>query len=260
MDDTLIERREYKYVISEERAQRVREFIRPYCEPDPFAADYGGQYTIESLYVDSPGLKLYKANEVEDPNRFKLRIRHYPRTPNGPRFLEVKRRIRDVISKSRAKITGDWKRLLTQPADLSSVKFAPKDEMNVRRFLDYYTTLHCGPVVSVRYDREPYFSPSDDYARITFDRRVRYQPIYDLSDRQGGSWRRVDDPVSMRSSRDSLVVLELKFVASIVPQWMISLVGRLNLDRQSFSKYGRSVESSKWIPSSHRIAHIRRPA
>ncbi len=261
MDDSLIERREYKYVITEAQAAAVRRYIQPYCVVDPFAAKYGGEYTIESLYVDSPGLKLYKANDVEDPNRFKLRIRHYPRTVGGPHFLEVKRRIRDVVSKSRALIEGDWRAVLEHPSNLSPITFRDKDEANVRRFLSYYTMLHCRPVVAVRYDREPYFSPTDDYARVTFDRRVRYREVNDLRNSSVAAWRRVDDPVAMRTTKlESMVVLELKFVAQVVPHWLIGLVSRLNLDRQSFSKYGRSVESLKWVPSSFRIPHLRESA
>lgn len=260
MDEGLIERREYKYVISEARARRVQDFIRPFCRIDPFAAQSGGHYSIDSLYVDSPGLKLYKANEVEDPNRFKLRIRHYPEADDGLHFFEVKRRIRDVVSKSRAKVTGDWRRVLRNPANLSPISFKPKDEEAVRRFLDYYTILRCRPVVHVRYDRQPYFSPDDDYARVTFDRRVRYRPAYDLEGTHDMAWRRVDDPVAMRETgNESLVVLELKFVAAVVPAWMVRLVEALDLSRGSFSKYGRSVENML-SPSSPRIPHLRKIA
>jgi hypothetical protein len=96
------------------------------------------------------------------------------------------------------------------------------------------------PFTVVRYEREPYFSRIDDYARVTFDTCIRAQPTdapsFDLPTR---TWRALDDAVTQRAL-DSMIVLELKFTTA-VPLWLVHIVKRLGLVRRSFSKYGTSI-------------------
>ena len=54
-------------------------------------------YPIVSLYLDSPDLQLCRESLTGVKNRFKLRIRSYTDEPEYPRFLEIKRRINQVI-------------------------------------------------------------------------------------------------------------------------------------------------------------------
>jgi hypothetical protein len=98
---TIIERREFKYLIPSRLTDGIRAAIQPYCEIDPWAAKCPGQrYLIDSIYFDAPDLALFWANDHEKVDRFKLRVRGYPMAPGGPVFFEVKRRFNDVISKS----------------------------------------------------------------------------------------------------------------------------------------------------------------
>ncbi|MFY0537511.1 VTC domain-containing protein [Nannocystis pusilla] len=97
--------REYKYLIDGVTAARLRAAIRPFCDIDPYAGrSPGGRYTIESLYLDSPLMGLYWANEHEQVDRIKMRVRGYAESPGSPVFFEVKRRINDVITKTRGRV------------------------------------------------------------------------------------------------------------------------------------------------------------
>ena len=62
-------------------------------------APQGNSYRICSLYIDSPQLFLYNQTVLGEKNRFKLRIRFYDDDPAHPAFLEIKRRVTDVILK-----------------------------------------------------------------------------------------------------------------------------------------------------------------
>jgi hypothetical protein len=94
---------ELKYVIDEPRARAIRDFIRGFVEPDEHVQDRRTcSYPIHSLYLDSPTLLLYRQTTQGLKNRFKLRIRFYDDKPAHPAFLEIKRRLSDVIRKERA--------------------------------------------------------------------------------------------------------------------------------------------------------------
>ena len=225
----------------------IREAVRPFCALDAFAGPEGC-YTIDSLYFDTPDMKLYHATVYEVVDRFKLRARTYPGSPGSPVFLECKRRYNDVISKTRGKVKGDWAALID---DSTGKSVAALSDSAVERFVALYHTHHFQPCVVVRYEREAWVSTVDEYARVTFDQHVRCQRMDTLSlDCEDDRWRAADDGVLMKTPT-SLTVLELKFT-SHVPSWLISLVKRFDLTRRSFSKYGCSVQASLKGPSVRR--------
>ena len=242
-DALRIERREYKYLLSEAQVARVRDAIRPFCAMDPYAAAAPGhRYTIESLYFDTPDLALYRANDLELVDRFKLRVRRYPDAPKSPYFLEVKSRYHDTIIKSRGKVGANWAELTRDP-------FVSRKALGTgtaaERFVTRLHTIGARPTVVVRYSREAWASVVDDYARVTFDTRVTGQ----LCDPDG--WHFELDPTRFRACDDATgvredetrTILELKFTTH-APRWMMSLVERMNLMRRAYSKYGRALEAT----------------
>ena len=240
----LIDRREFKYLIDASTAAAVRAAIQPFCEKDPWAARHPrGVYTIESIYLDNPGLSLFWANEHEQCDRIKMRVRGYAGAAGSPVFFEVKRRINDVISKSRGKVPRAlYTGLLTDPVAPIPAEVGGKDHGAVERFLAIHRGMQLRPFTVVRYEREPYFSRIDDYARVTFDTAIRAQATEHYSfDMPARGWRALDDAVTQRTL-ESLVVLELKFTAA-VPLWLVNIVERLGLTRRSFSKYGTSIRA-----------------
>jgi hypothetical protein len=102
-----LERHEAKYIIHPGQMAAIREFIRPFCVPDENARDgHNGlpEYLVTTLQLDSPDLALFHAKEHEALNRFKLRVRTYGTDGQCPVFLEVKRKIKGIIVKSRATV------------------------------------------------------------------------------------------------------------------------------------------------------------
>lgn len=242
----IIERREYKYLIDHATMVAMRAAIRPFCQLDEHAARSPTRtYTIDTLYFDTPDLALFWANDHEQVDRFKMRIRGYPDAPKAPVFFEVKRRMNDVISKSRGKVSrAEWAPLLADPCARLPESLKGKDRGAVERFLSLAHRLHIKPFTLVRYKREPYFSTIDDYARVTFDTNIRAQKMERLSfDADPRAWRSLDDPVMQRARGDhSMTVLELKFTTH-VPIWMVNLARRFGLVRCGFSKYGNSIRA-----------------
>lgn len=256
---THFERREFKFLIDEELVKRVRAMIRPFCELDPFASKRPDhRYAIESLYFDTPSMALYRANEQEISERYKLRIRTYPDVENSPAFFEVKRRYNDVIVKDRGRAPENWAAVVEQPGWFPGDGEGGTINLATEAFVARVRGKGCSPICTVEYRREAWASTIDDYARVTFDSEIRCQPSRGAAFAvRPGSWRAIDHPHPSYTAIRSPTVLELKFTRA-VPSWMVNTVQTLNLHRAAFSKYGRAVEALELLPSRRAVSGGRR--
>src|ERR1044071_6497334 len=104
---------EQKYIITEDVALQVREFVRSYLELDENGIGKPNySYPVHSLYLDSRDLKLYWSTINGDKNRFKLRLRYYSTHADSPVFFEIKRRVNNCIMKQRGGVKQDCVPLL----------------------------------------------------------------------------------------------------------------------------------------------------
>jgi SPX domain protein involved in polyphosphate accumulation len=79
------QRFELKYLISEETALKVREFVTCYLDFDEYSVGKPNySYPVHSLYLDNDDLKTYWDTINGDKNRFKLRLRYYSTHPDTP--------------------------------------------------------------------------------------------------------------------------------------------------------------------------------
>jgi hypothetical protein len=235
----VIERYELKYRLPPALVAPVREAIARYCGPDEAAA--GESYVISSLYLDTRNFRLYRETMEQAPRRFKLRIRRYE---TGPFFLETKRRLKDVIIKSRAAVPAEaWPALMLDPAVEAGLKLSPRVRNDVARFVNTVLRIDARPATVVRYRREAWVSQVDDYARVTFDHRIegRAPEGWTVPVADGHGWLPVDKPDRFGLPMSG-VVLELK-ATTAVPFWMIDLARRFGLKREGFSKYGSALET-----------------
>lgn len=245
-------RYEVKFVVDEDRAKAIARFVRIYLRPTPFNrwCRVPGQPVV-SLYLDSPDLFLFRQVCEGHKNRFKLRIRFYDDDWNHPAFLEVKRRVSDVISKQRAMVSrnaveellnGGWPNpshwphpgmLLGGAAKMGTYNF----------FWSISNRLRAQGMVYVSYLREAYDCPTDEQLRVTFDRVINASR-YDGSGRlalpvTGVPPRRGLPPYNFEPGT---VVLEMKFDER-APNWMYQIIRAFNLQRTSVSKYCMCVDS-----------------
>lgn len=243
-------RRELKYVVSEAAASAVREFIRSYLVPDEhMRTDQATGYPVWSLYFDTPSLALYRQTIDGLKNRFKLRLRFYNSDPDFPVFLEIKRRVADVVCKERAGIKRhaalqmlSWG---TRP-DAADLVDADADEHNdAGRTLENFCSLRANidgqASLYVSYLREAYTSADSDEVRVTFDREV-----------QGNFFWNADGiaapPPGPRPEIGG-VILELKFTDRF-PYWMRDLVQTYSLRPLSVPKYVHCVDAVGLRPTS----------
>ena len=88
----------------------------------------------------------------------------------------------------------------------------------------------------IRYERESYLSRADNYARVTFDRKVCYCPTngWELLPKHRRWWA-MDSQAALNRDYPG-IILELK-TFSDCPQWMVDLTRQFDLVRIGFCKY-----------------------
>jgi hypothetical protein len=233
-DRMLACRFEMKYLIDEIRAAGIVRYIRPFLQPDRYSKLHrGGMYPIVSLYLDAQDLQLCRESLTGQKNRFKLRVRSYTDEPEYPRFLEIKRRINQVILKSRARVTDRNVPLLLQGRSLPPQGYTT-DEVALSQFQFYVSSIRAGPMVLIRYLRQAFEGTSEDRVRVTFDREMCYKVTHDPCVRLGGSgWQ--DNVLTTGHT-----VLEIKFTGCY-PAWLSRLVRDFELEATPVSKYATSM-------------------
>ncbi len=230
---------ELKYVVSDHVAGQIRQFLRSHLELDDHAPKDGNfDYRVQSIYNDSNVLFLCRQTIEGAKNRYKLRMRFYDDKPDSPVFLEIKRRVTDVIKKQRAMVTRDGAhRLLTEGWIDRNDLVDPGNEKQaeaLHNFLMFSRELNAEGMIYVCYMREAYVSPDSDQVRVTFDRDL-FGTVYHKGD---------DIRVQTQGVRPEIggVILELKFTDRF-PSWMRDLVQAFNLQRRSVPKYVDCIEA-----------------
>jgi len=239
-------RYELKYVVREPRAAAIADFVSSYLHP----SEHNGSgpirgHPVISLYFDSPDFFFYRQSATGHKNRMKLRIRFYDGEWDRPAFLEIKRRVSDVICKDRAMISREGVRQIlsqgwpNQPyiADIAHLKQGRRRQDVSDNFWGFANTSNARGRIYVSYLREVYESGSDDELRVTLDRQIRGS-LYDGSGRlqvPERGWPPYMPPYLAPFPKDG-VILELKFDER-PPRWMVELVKTFNLQQISVCKY-----------------------
>ena len=255
-----IERYEQKYLLSLSQVTKVKKLIRPFVKEDQNSIN--GPYTVVSLYLDGVDRPFYKATQDQISERLKLRIRTYG---TESIFLEIKRKMRGMIWKSRVRLNYHTYKVLFQPR-LQSVSRAYRQELieklssdqrqTLNEFLWWKDRYQASHHYWVGYEREGFESPDGDYARVTFDYRVKGKPAHDffieprLVNEYQSAWKRVDYAPQLKNKQAD-VIMELKSERR-VPAWMSTLTQMLDLSVVGVSKYVLTVDSSDTISQSYR--------
>ena len=234
----VLERYESKYTIPFSMVDDISRFIEPYCSMDAYSEKSPDlYYTINSLYFDTPDYLFLKLRLQKADNRFNMRVRTYGEDPILPWFFEIKHKRGDIMRKYRAKFHNEnLEKLLHHPELLYENAKSEKEAQNRLLFFKTVQTYNAQPKVLIQYKRKAYISDTEEYARVTFDIRLRsmqqtgYDPLPYNDILQSCDVQNIFD-------KDASVILELKCYTSFVPLWMIDCVRTFELNRRGFSKY-----------------------
>jgi hypothetical protein len=237
-------RYEYKYIVEESKMERLRKMVLPFVDLDAFAeASNSNQYTVRSIYFDTPKFDFYFEKVEGIKNRKKVRLRGYnTESPDNTVFLEIKRKYDIPIIKYRAPLTYSdaldiFEKVRINGHVVSSSKF-PKAYENSKKFFFQVYSRNLRPTVLVIYEREAYLSKFDDTVRVTFDKNLRSSAYPALK----GLY---SEDRAIRSL-NQFFILEIKFNKHF-PAWMNPIVSTLGLKRQAASKYCITMDENKIV-------------
>lgn len=226
---------ELKYLISENTAQRLRDFVRCYLAMDEYSVGRPNySYPVHSLYLDSDSLEIYWRTVNGDKNRYKLRLRYYSDNPDTPVFFEIKRRMKDVILKQRGGVRQSAVPLILNGQLPEEKYMVTKDAgslVAVQRFQALMMELNAKPKSHIFYQREAYVADNDE-VRVTMDRDVYSEP-------------NLSPTIKVKMTKPVLgyagfVILELKFTNRF-PNWFRELVRVADTMQCGAAKYVSGV-------------------
>ena len=241
---------ELKFVVEEARARGVAEFVSSFLSPSPHNAEGPIRgHPVISLYMDSPEFFFFRQSYTGHKNRMKLRIRFYDNEWKRPAFLEIKRRVAEVICKDRAMISREGvRKILTNGwpdhpffPDCTDLAHGKRRQDVNEDFWNFANTVKANGAIFVSYYREIWESQTDDELRVTFDRYI-HGSHYDGSGRlelPKRGWRPYLPPYLAPFPKDG-VILELKF-NDRAPLWMFDLVKIFNLRQTPVCKYSACI-------------------
>jgi hypothetical protein len=233
---------EYKYLVPWDQLDRLRRALTPFVEVDSFAgAEPDQQYTVRSVYYDTPGLACYVQKEAGIHTRRKIRIRGYGvQNHDSMVVLEIKRKRNILGRKTRAFLpfsvleellsTGDVERCV----QTRQKEHHAKAQQSARAFLYHLYRYSLFPVILVVYEREAFFGRFDPTVRLTFDKGLRgraYPPVAELYSEAG-----------LHSVIAEHFILEVKF-GDKMPSWAGAILEDFGLERRALSKFAICLES-----------------
>ena len=253
---------ELKYVLPERRARAFARGLEGYAVSDAHSAPRSAGevgpvwqvvgYPVRSVYWDSPELTFFWEKIDGEKYRRKLRLRTYADPAGGGEpqvFVEIKQRIDRTVQKRRTRIPLARARALfpsgspgpgepgapgaeVGPNGSSPTASELRDPVLAEAlFLCRFHRLE--PKMAVAYRREAWFGAHEQDLRITFDRRLRYDP-HALD--PGGRFERGTYVLP-----PDQVVVEIKFNDE-VPLWLVRLAQTCELELVRMSKYCSAVD------------------
>ena len=255
------ERKEKKYVLSEEALARFMQFVG-----DKFDDDQYAHSTISSLYYDTPQYSMINRSIEKPLYKEKLRIRCYD-APNDEAgvFVELKKKFKGIVYKRRIRmsIEGGYAYLEGAPyseASLLGSALESQDmdmikRQNIREIdacLDRHGKL--SPAIMVVVERHSIRSTDGSKLRITFDRNARWRS-HNLrfdSNYEG-------TPIFSNGE----IIMEIKALGSY-PLWLVQALNEIEAYPFSCSKVGLAYKAlcTRKLPEymsprqlQHRLSH-----
>ncbi len=215
---------EIKFLLDDHQSRDVRDWARTHLQPDPHASPENGyEYTVNSLYLDTPGFDIF--HRADRSQQSKYRLRRYGN--EAVLWAELKRKRNGQVRKRRTSMAA---------LDLQSMLAASDDTgWDGDWFRRRITRLQLRPVCQVTYQRLACVGTSAyGSLRLTVDSQLHCRPVQD--------WTVPAQPLTSGRLLPNQQILELKFYETL-PNAFRDLIRDLRLTMATCSKYRHSVEA-----------------
>ena len=224
------ERKEMKYLITEEQKVELCKVINKYMKADEF-----GKSLVKNIYYDTPDSELIRRSIEKPVFKEKFRIRAYGNevNENSGVFLELKKKYNGIVYKRRVKLSEK-----NAMDFMDEEKYLRYDDQILNE-ISYFKKVYSGlrPAVYLSYIREAYFGIEDKNLRITLDQDILIRD-YDLSLKADAYGNRIIPKGKM--------ILEVKTLYGL-PNWLIEFFEENDIYKTSFSKYGTGYKLLKGL-------------
>lgn len=221
----IINRKEEKFLLTEDKYQKLLNKIKTYIQPDIYY-----QEKICSVYFDNENNDLITHSIDKPLYKEKIRLRSY----NVPKeddtvFLEMKKKYNGLSNKRRVVLT------LKEANDYIYHGIMPKTNPQIMNEIDYvFRYYQLKPKISITYDREAFVSKEDETFRITFDSQIKSSITN----------------VTLNELKDEESVLKNQYIMEIktlkgLPIWLNQALNELKVYPISYSKYGEIYKKLK---------------
>lgn len=181
------ERREEKYFLTPVQYEALLTPLRQHMH-----ADEHEQYTICSLYCDTPDWQLIRTSLEKPYYKEKLRVRSYGTpTPDGRVFVELKKKVGGIV----------YKRRIALPAARADAFLRGEVSVpgQIAREISWFQRMYgAQPRVLIAYDRTAFAGVMEPGLRVTFDTGIRWRTDHlSLTAGDGGAPLLGDDRILM---------------------------------------------------------------
>ncbi|MBP3771890.1 MAG: polyphosphate polymerase domain-containing protein [Treponema sp.] len=227
-------RREIKYMLTDDDRNALLAIIGNYMDSDPFNKD-GKTYSICNLYLDTDSDELIRKSLEKPKFKEKIRLRSYGRVELSDKvFLESKKKFNGVVNKRRTNfiLSDAYEYFASGKIPENPVTADGKTlKMNrqVMKEIDYIMRFYqLKPKVFISYDRWAFFEKGNSDFRLTIDTNIQTRredlrldsPAYGKQLLKPGQW-----------------LMEAKAFKAF-PLWFTHFLAERHLFQTSFSKYG----------------------
>ena len=224
MKGEVFNRKEVKYIVTEEEYNAIRGIIKEHMVLDKYNIDEK-PYSIYSLYFDTKQNDFISGSLLKPIYKEKIRIRSYEKfKDNSLCFLEIKKKYNGYGNKRRTRITYKDAIKFVE----TGVRPKYKEYMNAQvlkelEFIINKDKLY--PKVFISYDRIAYYSLDDPNLRVTFDKNI----------------------IAKRGNINTTILDSDKYVLEIktnksLPLWLARALSSNKIYERSFSKYGEEYK------------------
>ncbi len=240
-------RYERKYLVPNHLLGELRRRVQGFVRKDLYATTNGNglpQYTVRSVYFDTPDLVNYHEKHAGLLHRRKLRVRGYTHfSDNDYVILEIKKKIGNRIKKHRAPVA--YKNLdmllstgnLAQYLELECASNPGQIIDDAKRFFFHYKLKPYLPTTLVTYEREAYHGKINAGTRVTFDKNIRSKNYPDINE--------LYNDQNLRYLFKSHFILEIKYFEDKMPRWLKTIVEDFRLRHEALSKYTIGYDVNK---------------
>lgn len=214
-------------ILTGEQYEKLIPRLLEYMKMDDHCVN--NSYSIYNIYYDTDDNSVIRHSISKPYYKEKLRLRSYkiPQSPSDKVFLELKKKINEIVNKRRAIIT------LEEAYNFLEFGERPKctdfiTEQVINEIEYYLSHTKVNPTVYIGYNRIAFFCKEDKDFRLTIDSKIitRREDLFLESGCHGTDILKPNE-----------YLMEVKILDAI-PMWLAEIFSELKIYNTHFSKYG----------------------